>query len=148
MRGAVDVAREQDRARAGAEERAAIFRELLERVEEAFLAHYFQVRRALAAGEDYAAEACEIAGDADVRVRDAEALENFGVRLVVALDRYDSDFWFARHFMCKSQLNTENTENGHRVHRETRELTAPFASGSGQGDAEDAENSCLLATRH
>ena len=66
--------------------------EFFQRVEEAFFLHYFQVRGAFAAGEDYAFDAGEIFGAADEGVLGAEAIEDFRVGVVVALDGEDSDF--------------------------------------------------------
>ena len=83
---------EEDCAGAGAEECAAIFGERLERVEETFFLHHFQVRGAFAAGEDYAFDAGEILGATDEGVFSAEPVEDFGVGVVVALNGEDSDF--------------------------------------------------------
>ena len=54
LRGAVNFAGEQNRSSAGAEKRAAVGGELLQRVEEAFFGHHFQVRGAFAARQDHA----------------------------------------------------------------------------------------------
>ena len=74
LRRAVDFFGEKDCAGAGAEERAAVCGEFLERVEEAFFLHYFQVRGAFAAGEDYAFDAGEIFRPADEGMLGAEAI--------------------------------------------------------------------------
>ena len=92
LRGAVDLARQQNCSGASAEERAAVGGELLERREQAFLLHYLQMRGALASRENYAGEAGEVLRLADVGVRGAEAIERRGVGLVVSLDGDDSDF--------------------------------------------------------
>ena len=51
--------------------------EFLQRVEEAFFLHHFQVRGAFAAGEDYAFEAGEIFGAADEGVLGARRSRTF-----------------------------------------------------------------------
>ena len=84
--------REEDRAGAGSENRAAFGGEIEERSVEAFFAEKFQHGGALAAGEDHAVERFKIARAAHQRVLDAEASERGGVRGVIALDGEDSDF--------------------------------------------------------
>src|SRR5579863_2136702 len=86
LRRAVDVAREEDRARARAEERAAIRRELFQRREEALFPHYFQMRRALAARKNHAGNIGEIIRKAHVAMLDDKSIKRLGVRLVIPLD--------------------------------------------------------------
>ena len=61
----MDFFGEKNCAGTGAEECAAVCGEFFECVEEAFFLHYFQVRGAFTAGEDYAFDAGEVFGAAD-----------------------------------------------------------------------------------
>src|SRR5580704_17151584 len=90
LRGAVNFAREQNCSSAGAEKRAAVCGELLQRVEQAFLRHHLQVCGAFAAGKDYARDAFQIYRTPNVGMRSADAVDHLGVCFVITLDCEDA----------------------------------------------------------
>ncbi len=103
LRRAVNLFGEKDCAGAGAEKCAAACREFLQRVEKAFFFHHFQMRGAFSAGEDYAFDAGEIFGAADEGVLGVQAIEDFRVGVVIALDGEDSDFCVVVTHSCQAQ---------------------------------------------
>ena len=97
LRGAVHLARQQNRARARAEKRAAVGSELFQRVEEALLGENLQMCAALAARKNDAVQSGKVPRQPHERVLGAEPLQHPGVRLVVSLYRKYPDFHFSRH---------------------------------------------------
>jgi hypothetical protein len=89
------IAREQDCAGAGSEKSASVGGKLLQRVEESFFGHHFEVSGTLASRQNDAGKSGEVGRIANVRMRDAQALKNAGVRFVIALDCQDADFHLA-----------------------------------------------------
>src|SRR5882724_12779571 len=91
LRGALDVAGQEDEPRAGAEDRLARRVELLERGEEVPGVHELEQGRALAAGHDEAGEPVQLRRLADLPPRYADPLQRPRVQPEIPLQREHAD---------------------------------------------------------